>query len=304
MPTEAQSSTLRFFHYIPNLPLAIIGLVVFILFAIYLSIRTYRSKCKRFVYILSVTALMEVIGFIARLASRNNTTMASYCVMTLFLLLSPNALALVNYKAAGEIIRLSDAKPKRFYLRPKFVTWFFFGSDFFAFFMQGSGGGLQASGDEHMSNIGRSITLFGLSVQLIFFACFALIIIHIYRNPKYDYTVENELNPKRTLSICLIITLVLLYIRSIYRIAEYADGFAGSIASAEWAFYVFDTLMIALSFLCYSIMFIGNYLPKPGSEMDLTATKLPTSTSSNASLTSIMESNGNKLENVKLYQFK
>jgi hypothetical protein len=62
--------------------------------------------------------------------------------MELFLLLAPNALALANYKSTGEAIRLSGVKPKHFFLRPKFFTCFFFSSDIFAFFLQGSGGRL------------------------------------------------------------------------------------------------------------------------------------------------------------------
>jgi hypothetical protein len=54
----------------------------------------------------------------------------------------------------------------------------------------------------------------------------------------------------------------LLYIRSIYRIAEYATGFGGVIARTEWAFYVSDGLATALSIVTYGTLFIGNYLPK------------------------------------------
>jgi hypothetical protein len=256
----------RLFHYIPNKPLAIVGLVVFGLFAIFLSFRVYISKSAQFIYILPITALMECLGYLIRIMCSNNTTLGTYIGMTMFLLLSPNALALVNYKAVGEIIRLSNVQSSRFFLRPKFVTWFFFSSDVFAFFMQGAGGGLQTSASS--SNIGIAITLVGLSLQLVFFACFALITIHVHRNPSYNYHIEGQPNAKGRLVTCLYITLALLYVRSIYRVAEYATGFGGPVASAEWAFYVFDGLVIALSFVVYSFLFMGNYLPKRGAPAD------------------------------------
>jgi hypothetical protein len=297
-PANNVSDTMRFFHYIPSLPLAVVGIVVFALFTVYLAFRVYKSNSSRFLYILAFTALAECIGYILRLLCVNSTTLMKYAIMSLFLLLPPNALALVNYKAVGEIIRLSDIKADKFYLRPKFVTWFFFGSDIFAFLMQGSGGGLQAGGNIDMSNIGKTITLIGLAVQLFFFAFFAYVTFYVHHNAKYQYHVEGQINPKNKLIKCLYVTIALIYIRSIYRIAEYATGYDGVIASTEWAFYVFDSLVIALSFLVYSIFFIGNYLPK---RIGNDATRIPT-VSSSVELSQVER--GITDESDRLYQFK
>jgi hypothetical protein len=300
MPTPAEiEHTMLLFHYIPNLPLAIVGIAVFALFAIYLFARVYMSKAPRFLYILAFTALAESLGYIFRVLCYESTTLIKYVIMTFFLLLPPNALALVNYKAVGEIIRLSNVKADKFYLRPKFVTWFFFGSDIFAFFMQGGGGGLQSTGNPGMSNIGKTITLIGLAVQLFFFAFFAYVTSFVHRNPKYQYYVEGQTNPKNKLIRCLYVTIALIYIRSIYRIAEYSTNFDGVIASAEWAFYVFDSLVIALSFLVYSVFFIGNYLPK---RINGDATRVRTASSSEE-LSHVEKGIANEAENVRLYQF-
>lgn len=254
-------STLKFFHYIPSKPLGIIGLVVFAVLALFLFFRILLSKSRLFLYILPFTAAAECIGYLIRaLCSSGGTSMGKYMIMTLFLLLSPNALALVNYKALGEVIKLSNIQKAPFFLRPKFVTWFFFSSDIFSFLLQGSGGGLQINGNR--AALGKTIILVGLVLQLIFFACFALITIRVHRSPKYNYSIEGQPNAKRNMMRCLYITLILLYIRSIYRVAEYTTGYDGVIASAEWGFYVFDGLAIALSFIVYSILFMDNYLPK------------------------------------------
>ncbi|KAJ1795890.1 hypothetical protein LPJ75_007351, partial [Coemansia sp. RSA 2598] len=57
--------------------------------------------------------------------------------------------------------------------------------------------------------------------------------------------------------VAVVLTTIILYLRSIYRIAEFADGYNGDIYSAEWAFYVFDTLFIFIAFLVYIVLFIG-----------------------------------------------
>jgi hypothetical protein len=253
---------MAYFHYIPNLPLAVVGAAAFGLVGVILSWITYRSKAPKYFYILPITAFCELIGYVCRIICHSNTTLIVFIIQQLFLLLSPNALALVNYKTCGEIIRLSNVEPRYFFLRRKFVTWFFFWSDIFAFFMQGSGGGLQVKQDT--VNIGNVIVLIGLYIQLFFFSSFICIIIFVHRNPGYHYQVEGKANPKKSLIRSLYITMGLLLVRSIYRVVEYQYGFAGPVASAEWAFYVFDGLVILLAFIFYTIPFIGKYLPKRG----------------------------------------
>ncbi|KAI8344877.1 RTA1 like protein-domain-containing protein [Choanephora cucurbitarum] len=253
------SQALFFFHYIPNLPLAIVSLCIYALFTLYLTFRIFQSKSANYLYILAFTALMETVGYAVRIACHYFTDLGRYIGMTLFLLLAPNALALVNYKTVGEIIRLSGIQSNRFYLKHTFVTWFFFASDVFAFALQGAGGGMQTSTDLYQT--GRVITLIGLALQLVFFACYGCITIYVHRSPQ-EYHVAHQPNAKRRLIFCLYVTIILLYIRSIYRVAEYASGYDGVIATTEWAFYVFDTLVIAASFAVYSVFFIGQYLPK------------------------------------------
>jgi hypothetical protein len=131
---DDNNEVLKLFHYYPNKSLALGGLLVLPVFAIYLTVCVYVSKSRRFLYILPVTAVMECIRYLIRYLSSKSVSLGSYIGMTMFLLLSPNALALVNYKAVGEIIQLSNVQGSRVFLRPKFVTWFFFSSNAFSFF--------------------------------------------------------------------------------------------------------------------------------------------------------------------------
>ncbi|KAI9252124.1 RTA-like protein [Sporodiniella umbellata] len=204
---------------------------------------------------------MELVGYLIRILCVEYTTIARYATMQLFILLAPNALALVNYKTIGEVIRLSEVKGSPFFLRSKFVTWFFFASDVFSFLLQGSGSGLQATGGKS-ADTGKSIILAGLFIQLIFLACFGAIVIYISRNDNYVFYVEGQTAHKKHLIACMSVTFIFIYIRSIYRVIEFSTGYDGPVAKAEWAFYVFDTLAIAICFIVYAVYFIGNYLPK------------------------------------------
>ncbi|KAJ1734407.1 hypothetical protein H4217_003473 [Coemansia sp. RSA 1939] len=265
---------LKYFTYYPKRGYPEASLSVFAIVGTILVVLGVRTRAQRWVHILSGTAYAEMLGYIFRSVCVTDTTFAMYVVMTLFLLLPPNALALFNYKTVGEIIRQNNISNERvrsrnksgwrFWLRPRFVSWFYFSSDLFSIAMQGAGGGMLTSWDTR--DAGNSIVLVGLSVQLFFFACFTVTAVYVWRSPDYVvYQGPRDRSPaaaKRKVMICILVTTVLLYLRSIYRIAEFADGYGGKIYSSEWAFYVFDTIIVFLAFLVYIFMYVGPNFPQ------------------------------------------
>lgn len=56
------------------------------------------------------------------------------------------------------------------------------------------------------------------------------------------------------------VSCVLLLIRAIYRIVEYAQGFDGYLMQHEVFFFVFDSLMMLLTQLCYNVVYPGKIL--------------------------------------------
>ncbi|ORX68580.1 hypothetical protein DL89DRAFT_202908, partial [Linderina pennispora] len=217
----------------------------------------------KWMYILVGTAVAESVGYIVRNVLIYHTSLGLFVFMNLCLLLPPNALALFNYKTIGEVVRRSNVAAHRFWLKPKFITWFFFGSDIFSFLIQATGGSMQAT--ESTRNAGKYIALFGLAVQLIFFACFLAITIYVKRSAAYVVSAgpkdKTGTGAKIKLMRVIIATTILLYVRSIYRVAEFADGYGGKIYGAEWAFYVFDCLAILFSFVIYILWFVGHHFP-------------------------------------------
>ncbi|KAJ1801325.1 hypothetical protein LPJ59_000384 [Coemansia sp. RSA 2399] len=262
---------LKYFTYIPANVYPEVALGVYFIVGTILVILGVRTRAQRWVHILSGTAYAEALGYVFRTVCVTKTTFGMYVLMTLFLLLPPNAIALFNYKTIGEIIRTNNdrvgAQNKskwRFWLKPKFVNWFYFSSDVFSILMQGAGGGMMTSYSTR--NTGKSIVLVGLIVQLFFFACFLVTSVYVWRKPEYlVYQAPRDRSQaaaKRKIMINITATTILLYIRSIYRVAEFADGYGGKIYSAEWAFYVFDTIIVFVAFMVYIIFYIGPNFPQ------------------------------------------
>ncbi|PIA13820.1 hypothetical protein COEREDRAFT_83190 [Coemansia reversa NRRL 1564] len=211
----------------------------------------------------------------------------AYVVMTLFLLVPVNALALANYKAVAVVIsNRKGPKVRFFWLRPRFVNWFYFSSDIFSIALQGAGGGMLTS--TNTRDVGKIIVLVGLIVQLFFFSCFLVTTAYVWKNLEYTVHVSKRDKSHRVAKNkvlgAIFTTTVLIFLRSIYRIAEFADGYGGKIYSSEWAFYVFDTIMIFLAFVVYIVVFIGhNFLRQPhGSSLSTEAGNAPAASGSSS----------------------
>lgn len=139
--TQAEKLQL-YYHYQPvnGLPVAIA--VMFFLLSCYTAYKIIRSPInwhhKYYLYILSGTCLAESAAYIAREVTIYNVNIADYVVMLLCILLSPNALALVNYMTVGKIIGYAQLQDT--WIRPKFIPWFFFCADILCFAIQGAAG--------------------------------------------------------------------------------------------------------------------------------------------------------------------
>ncbi|KAJ2328021.1 hypothetical protein GGI00_004309 [Coemansia sp. RSA 2681] len=237
---------------------------IFVIVAAVLVYQIKRARAARWLHILVGTALAESIGYILRTVCISHISLGLYIAMMLFLLLPPNALALFNYKVIGEIARQSNTQARHFYLRPKFITWFFFSSDVFSFILQSAGGSMMSKTDTQET--GKWICTVGLAIQLVFLSCFVAVATIVGRNPQYVVICGprhlREAEAKRRLIWTVHATTALLYVRSIYRLAEMIDGYGGKIYSAEWAFYVFDFAAILLMFILYIVFFVGHNFPR------------------------------------------
>ncbi|KAJ1671925.1 hypothetical protein GGF44_001169 [Coemansia sp. RSA 1694] len=268
-----------YFSYTPMNIAPEASAAIFIGFAVTLALQTVKSRGPRWLLILSVTAFCEAVGYAFRTVCIYWTTLGTFTAMSLFLLLPPNALALTNYKTLGEVVRSAHKKsphhhhgfnssssvvaepPRSIFLRPRFITWFFFTSDVFSFLLQGAGVGISTQEDKR--TLAKQTILTGLAVQLVFFAAFLCIATYVFFDRRFTVArgpkdVDSR-GAKRRLFRVIISTTLLLYLRSMYRVAEFVGGYGSKVYGTEWLFYLFDTVMVMVSFVLYMQSFIGHH---------------------------------------------
>jgi len=278
---------MQLFHYLPAVAPAVIFCILYFLITIPITVLTYRTKTK-FMYLVVGTGIAEGIGYACRLALMNSWSLNTYIIMTMMILLSPNALALVNYVALGKVIAIQSTmkdnpvmNEKRFRLPlltdsnggiiGSRVAKFFFASDILSFFLQGAGGGMMAQATLESMESGEKVMMIGLFIQLFFFAVYSILTVRVYRIHKQTKAIQSTtvLNDGSTYELGLLdkvfyslfITIILLTIRNLYRFIEFAQGFDGYLATTEAYFYIFDASLIFGCFIIYTIFHFGLFLP-------------------------------------------
>ncbi|KAK9722834.1 hypothetical protein K7432_002373 [Basidiobolus ranarum] len=250
------------YHYDPNIPLAIFALVVFTILTIVVSFQTHRYK-TRYMYGVASGAAGEAIGFAIRIWSgqpANNGIIPAYAASTVFLLLPPIVIALGSYLAVANIIYHSNYRTK--FIQPVIIEKAFLSIDVICFMVQAMGGGMMAI--QSMASTGSSIALIGLGLALVSLLTFSIITFYVQRTSHFTFRLlengQKNVTGWRILYWPIWINIVALLIRSVYRVAEFAQGFQGYLISHEVYFYIFDSLMMLIAIVAYVIIPPGRYL--------------------------------------------
>lgn len=223
-------------------------IVFIVLFGITLGWHSYVMIRKRsyFWWPFLLGIIFEVIGYIVKIPSgRQRGDVGLYAAQTLFILLPPALFAASIYMTLGRLLVYLRAE-RASIVRVRWMTGFFVTGDVLSFLMQGSGGGLQSS--KNNKDIGEWVTIGGLIVQLIFFGSFVITSgIADHRLRKANYRPRNPgFFAFQWLFWALYGASILILVRSIFRIIEYAQGYGGWLMTHEVFMYVFDAALMFL----------------------------------------------------------
>ncbi|KAF2182749.1 hypothetical protein K469DRAFT_740111 [Zopfia rhizophila CBS 207.26] len=139
-----------------------------------------------------------------------------YVFQTLLLLIAPALFATSIYIMLGCIILLTDGETHSL-IRKRWLTKIF-----------GAGGGIMASGTTSALSTREHIVIGGLVLQLLFFGFFLLTRINVSRATTH-------------------VVSLLILVRLLFRLIEYAQGNDGYLMSHEVYMYIFDAVLILVT---------------------------------------------------------
>jgi SNF family Na+-dependent transporter len=99
-------------------------------------------------------------------------------------------------------------------------------------------------GDGSNARTGSNIIVAGLCLQIVFFGLFVFTGIAFHARLNKRPTRLSFETPWKRHMFSLYLVSILIFVRSIVRVAEFVQGFEGYIISHEWYIYVFDALLM------------------------------------------------------------
>ncbi|WPB07463.1 uncharacterized protein RHO25_012124 [Cercospora beticola] len=253
----------EFYRYSPSLAAAIIFTLLFIATT---ALHTYQLIRTRTLYMIPflIGGFFQSIGYIARAVSATQEngewTLGPYIVQSTLILVAPALFAASVYMHLGRVVRMvnggqKDEKLLFGLIKTTWLTKVFVAGDVLSFMMQASGGGLMATSSVET---GETLVLAGLGVQIAFFGLFVFtgVTWHLKMRSRNSVSRTESLRglPWEKHMISLYIVSILIFVRSIVRMVEYAQGFSGYILSREWYLYVFDALLMWLAMVTLNVI--------------------------------------------------
>ncbi|KAI3006402.1 hypothetical protein CBS147346_3693 [Aspergillus niger] len=250
---EQNHINFELYRYTPSRAAAGIFVALFLLTTIYHIYQLWRRRAWYFIAFV-IGGIFQIIGYVCRILAHNHKeSVPIYSVQTILILLAPPLYAASIYMVLGRLITFLRAA-KLSLVPVRWMTKIFVVGDVIGFVAQAAGGGIMASGTIENYNLGEDVTVAGLAVQLAFFSVFIVNcgIFHrrIRQWPTQEVTVlsarlrEQKRPGWETVLAGLYAASLLILVRSIFRIIEYAQGNDGYLISHEAFMYVFDSTLM------------------------------------------------------------
>lgn len=224
-----------------------------LLFAAHL-VQTVRHRSWWFITF-PIGLLFEVVGYIARcLSAKQDPYHLLYFILNYFFIVTAPV-----FLAAGIYTTLSALIPRlgRQYsvVPPKAILWFFVTSDVIATITQVAGAALIGvrKSDHEDATTANHILLAGLAYQVFSMSIFvALAGTFLFRARRGIQASELTI-----FTVVFIAATVLVYLRTIFRLAETAEGLEGKLQTHEVYFACLEFAPIALAVALFAVWFPG-----------------------------------------------
>ncbi|KAK7402523.1 hypothetical protein QQX98_011731 [Neonectria punicea] len=243
---DYKNADFAYYRFEPSLAVNALFMALFITTTVLHVLQIWKSRTW-YLSALVIGGCCEVVGYAGRLINSKEDpgcwTLGPYVMQNLVILIAPALMAASIYMILGRIILLAEGEHLAL-IKRRWLTKIFVIGDVFSLLLQGSGGGLMASGDNHKT--GERVIIGGLFVQLTVFGIFMAVAALFHRRLRRTPTPK-ALDPVvrwQTYLTTLYATGVLIWVRSLFRVIEFIQGNDGELMQSEVYVFVFDGMLM------------------------------------------------------------
>ncbi|OQE19860.1 hypothetical protein PENSTE_c014G08434 [Penicillium steckii] len=251
------------YGYVPTLGA---GIAYCVLFGISMILHTFQFCWKRtwWASVFSVGCLVEVIGWAGRTWSSEcpyNST--AFLMQISTLIIAPTFFTAGIYVILGRFIQVLGRESS--ILKPSLYLWIFCTCDVISLVIQAIGGGLasgEASKIDGNTAPGTHIMVAGIVFQLFSITIFVICAADFVRRCLRLRLLQNLDGSAIPLFAATILSVICIYIRSIYRTIELSQGWSGYLITHESYFIALDGAMMIVAVAVFNVLHPGWLLPR------------------------------------------
>lgn len=242
------------YGYTPSFALAILGTILFFLFFVIHIVQLVRHRSWYFTTF-AVGLLFEIVGYIARTMSAkvNPYNLIYFILQYFFVVTAPVFLAAGIYTILSALIHRLGREHSL--LPPKLILWIFVTSDAIATITQISGAALIGVSQTKRQDptTANNILLGGLAYQVFAIGIFIILTaIFIFRARR-----KIRAAGLTVFVAAFVVATLLIYLRTVFRLAETAEGLGGALSTREVYFGTLEFAPVVLAVLLFTIWHPG-----------------------------------------------
>lgn len=262
-PVEATT-----YGYVPNLASNSILAAIFAICTLGQASLAVRFRTWGFGFAATVGCLLECLGYVGRIVLNNNVwNHGAFALQLLTLVVAPSFLAAAIYLTLKHMVQ--HFGPQYSHLRPVLYVWTFVCSDVACIALQAIGGGIAVGGDDNNSptDIANDLIIAGLAIQVAVMGICILLAMNftlnlrkgriVSKRPQDFHEPEPSMKSFRVYLGCICLAFLMIFIRSVYRVPEFASGWGSELMRDELDFMLLDGMMIAIASVTMTIGHAG-----------------------------------------------
>lgn len=265
MSDSNDSVTFVLYRYSPTVAGAAIFTVLFFASSLVHIWQSWHHRARCMIPFI-IGGLFEGVGYIGRIMSHSDQKkLGPYIQQSILLLVAPPLFAATIYMVLGRMIRKLHAEQHSI-IPLKWLTKIFVTGDILSFLIQSGGAGIMVKGTQDSYKTGSNVVLVGLIVQIAIFCFFVVVAVIFHKRISANPTMVSQAAyalPYRKHLFALYATSLLILVRNLVRVVEYAEGNDGYIVSHEVFLYIFDAVLMFILMVVYNVVHPGQLLQAP-----------------------------------------
>lgn len=154
------------YGYRPNLAANTLFLAIFAICTILQLVLGIRYRLRAFLAVTTIGCALEAAGYVGRILMHINPwDNSGFELQIICIILAPSFLAAGIYLTLKHLV--IQFGPEQSRLPPRLYTWIFCGCDAVSIVVQAGGGGLAATHNPKLLNIGNDLIIAGISFQVL-----------------------------------------------------------------------------------------------------------------------------------------